>query len=335
MEINMRNNQNYNLNETQSAWQNPQNYNGNYNNRNNGKKGGSSNTAVIIIIAILSALLITVVVIGALYFTGRISIGGKTNTNTKTTQEETKTETAVEQPMKAEPVTMYVANVKNSIYFRTAPEENQSNIICEIPLGTAVGFIENSNTVFAKISYNGQEGYVKREYLSNSAPAPAAEPTTATSSAYSGNTTVSSTVYVANVKNSIYLRSEPSEASDANIICTIPLGTGIGFVENTNNTFAKVSYNGKLGYAKREYLSFSAPYQGSSASNQRSSASYMTVCNVKTSIYLRSAPKESSDNIICEIPVGSVVEYLGSGTGEFYKIRWNGKVGYSKSEYLR
>ena len=61
----------------------------------------------------------------------------------------------------------------------------------------------------------------------------------------------------------------------------------------------------------------------------------MTVCNVKTSIYLRNAPVENSGNIICEIPVGSTVEFLENTNGTFYKIRWNGKVGYSKAEYLR
>lgn len=65
---------------------------------------------------------------------------------------------------------MYVANVKNSIYFRSAPTEDSSNIICEIPFGTAVTFLENTDAVFAKISYNGTDGYVKREYLSSTQP---------------------------------------------------------------------------------------------------------------------------------------------------------------------
>ena len=61
----------------------------------------------------------------------------------------------------------------------------------------------------------------------------------------------------------------------------------------------------------------------------------MTVCNVKHSIYLRSAPVEDKNNIICEIPVNSTVKYLDSGNGTFYRISWSGHTGYAKSEYLR
>ena len=93
------------------------------------------------------------------------------------------------------------------------------------------------------------------------------------------------------------------------------------------DSFMKIYYQGKYGYSKAEYLSTSPPYSGGSV--------YMTVCNVKTSIYLRKQPVEDSSNIICEIPVNSTVEFLGNANGTFYKIRWNGKEGYAKSEYLR
>ena len=210
---------------------------------------------------------------------------------------------------------VYVANVQNSIYFRSAPAENDGNIITEIPLGTMVGFIENVDSVFAKINYNGQIGYAKQQYLSDVQP--------------SINNTVSDYMYVANVKNSIYFRSSPSE-NDGNIICEIPLGTRVGFIENANSVFAKISYNGQTGYAKREYLSYSRPSTSSS-----SSGSTMTVVNVDYAIYLRSSPSESSDsNIIMEIPVGATVSYLGTANSTFYKISYKGTVGYSKQIYL-
>ena len=51
-------------------------------------------------------------------------------------------------------------------------------------------------------------------------------------------------------------------------------------------------------------------------------------------IYLRASASDNG-SIICEIPVGSVVENLGRANSTFTKIRWNGKTGYSKTEYLR
>ena len=285
-----------------------------------------SNTGLVAAVAVLSAVVVIGVAALVLVLTGVISIGGSEDNNIAAVQttEITETATAVPTSVPAPPENnvvsryVYVANVKNSIYFRSAPAEVDSNIITEIPLGTQVGFVENVDSVFAKINYNGQIGYAKQQYLANEKPYVAPV-----------NNTVSSYMDVANVKYSIYFRSAPAEV-DSNIICEIPLGTQVGFIENTDGVFAKISYNGQIGYAKREYLSGSKPYSASS------SGSTMTVVNVQYAIYLRSTPSESSDsNIIMEIPVGATVTYLGTPDNTFYKISYGGNVGYSKQMYLR
>lgn len=223
-----------------------------------------------------------------------------------------------------QPTTMYVANVKNSIYLRSTPEEIDSNILTTIPVGTPVIWMENTSTVFSKVSYGGTTGYVKRDYLSGTVPQK--KPTSTQPPA--SNTTVSKYVYVANVENSIYLRSSAAEYSN-NIITTIPVGTQVGYIEPANSVFSKIKYNGTVGYAKTCYLS---DYYYKKPSTP--SSTYFTVSNVKTSIYLRSTPKEDPNNIICEIPLGTVVRYLGESSGGFYKISYNGYIGYSKSIYL-
>ena len=314
---------NNNYNNQNRSYPNPGYPNGNnghtsnggyYRNPYGGKKPGG-NGPIIALVSILGALLVAVIVFIILWLTG--IIGSSKQSDTAPVQPQPQVEQAA--PTEPQPVAMFVANVEHSIYFRRSPSELDSNIIGEIPLGTQVSFIENTDAIFAKIKYNGQEGYVKREYLSATQPQPKA-------SASSGDTTVKYSMYVVNVKNSIYLRKEPVENS-SNIICEIPLGSEVGFVERANGTFMKIYYQGKYGYSKAEYLSTSPPYSGGSV--------YMTVCNVKTSIYLRKQPVENSSNIICEIPVNSTVEFLGNANGTFYKIRWNGKEGYAKSEYLR
>ncbi len=157
--------------------------------------------------------------------------------------------------------------------------------------------------------------------------APAVVPTTAPTVAPTPppNTTVVGYRYVANVPQSVYLRKSPNES--AGHYTTIPLGTMVGFIEYVNN-FSKVSYNGTVGYVLTKYLSTVPP-----------SVSYepevRTVCNVPYSIYLRSAPQENSNNIICEIPVGTRVQYLANAGNGFVKISYNGKIGYAKSQYLQ
>ncbi len=311
---------------------NSDNYGGQYYGQVEEKK---SNTALIAIISALGAVIAIGAVVIILMLTGVINVGGKdpntAGTGAVTVPVQTEAPTQAPAPVQAQqPVqqapaennvvskNVYVANVKNSIYLRSAPVEVDSNIICEIPLGTQVGFIENVDSVFAKINYNGQIGYSKQQYLSDVKP-----------SVQSSNNTVQSYMYVANVKYSIYFRSAPAEV-DSNIICEIPLGTQVGFIENTDGVFAKIRYDGQVGYVKREYLSSSKPYVSSGGSS-----STMTVVNVDYAIYLRSSPSESSDsNIIMEIPVGATVTYLDTPNSTFYKISYNGTVGYSKQIYL-
>ncbi len=305
------------------------NYGGQYYEENAEKK---SNTVLIALISALAAVILIGAVVIILMLTGVINVGGK-DPNTAgagAVSVPVQTQTPAPTPVQAQPAqqappennvvskNVYVANVKNSIYLRSAPVEVDSNIICEIPLGTQVGFIENVDSVFAKINYNGQIGYSKQQYLSDVKP-----------SVQSSNNTVQYYMYVANVKYSIYFRSAPAE-NDSNIICEIPLGTQVGFIENTDGVFAKIRYDGQVGYVKREYLSSSKPYVSSG-----SSSSTMTVVNVDYAIYLRSSPSESSDsNIIMEIPVGATVTYLDTPNSTFYKISYNGTVGYSKQIYL-
>ena len=135
---------------------------------------------------------------------------------------------------------MYVDNVSKAIKLRKSPTENSDSYF-DISLGAEVGVIEEVNTTYAKIVYDGQIGYTKSEYLSITRP----------------NTTVSEYMYITNVKNSAYFRVKPREDdSKSNIICEIPLGEEVGVIESYDYTFAKVKYDGRVGYIKWEYLSY-------------------------------------------------------------------------------
>ena len=240
---------------------------GGYNNNGYGGPPKKSNTGLIVAISILSGVILISIAVMCLIFTGVLS-PGRQAANQATSAVATEAPTispATAAPAAQAPAApmvqnapsynvssnttvvsyMYVANVKYSIYLRSLPEENDSNIITEIPLGTQVGFIENADSVFAKINYNGRIGYSKREYLSSVSP----------NAGYSGRAW-SDTMTVTNVKYAIYLRSTPSEASDANIIMEIPVGSKVTYLDTPNNTFYKISYGGTVGYSKQIYLTF-------------------------------------------------------------------------------
>ena len=181
--------------------------------------------------------------------------------------------------------TYYVVNCKQSITLRTSPSTSASEI-CQIPLGSAVSYIETAQNGFYKIIYNGSTGYGLASYLSIYKSS--GNVTSSYSSAYP-------TYYVVNCKQSITLRTNPS--TSASEICQIPLGSAVSYISTASNGFYYISYNGNNGYALANYLS--------SAGN---SSAYDTcrVVNCKESITLRPAPDVDSGEI-CQIPLGSTV----------------------------
>ena len=203
----------------------------------------------------------------------------------------------------------YITNVPVSAYLRSSPEEREDNILGTVAVNTEVGFIENTNSIFAKVKYNDLFGYVKREFLSASPP----------------NTTVVSYRYIFNVPTAAYLRSTPEEL-DNNILDTIYLGTEVGFIENANSIFAKVKYGSKIGYVKQEFLSSVPPYSAGS--------SYQYITNVPVAAYLRSSPEERSDNILDTLALGTEVEFIENADSIFARVRYGTTYGYVKREFL-
>lgn len=139
----------------------------------------------------------------------------------------------------------------------------------------------------------------------------------------STNTVVTDTYYVVNCNEWISLRTNPS--TSASRIASIPLGSSVGFIEVASNGFYKINYQGNIGYALASYLS---PRRQSYT--QRTA----TVINCDEWITLRSEPSTSAASLD-RIPLGATVTYLDTATNDFYKVSYNGKVGYALRSYLR
>ena len=254
----------------------------------------------------------------------------KTEKKTKKAKEETKKAdpTATPTPVTSQQTTpqnqyviYYVVNCKQSITLRPQPDVN-SGEITQIPLGSAVSYVEAAENGFYKVIYNGSTGYALASYLSATKPSE-----TATSGQI--NTADYETYYVVNCKQSITLRPQPDVNSGE--ITQIPLGAAVSYVKAAENGFYKVIYNGNTGYALASYLSTTKP----SVSTSNNTVSYETyyVVNCKQSITLRPQPDVNSGEI-CQIPLGAAVSFISTASNGFYYISYNGNTGYSLASYL-
>ena len=254
----------------------------------------------------------------------------KTEKKTKKAKEETKKAdpTATPTPVTSQQTTSqnqyviyYVVNCKQSITLRPQPDVN-SGEITQIPLGSAVSYVEAAENGFYKVIYNGSTGYALASYLSATKPSE-----TATSGQI--NTADYETYYVVNCKQSITLRPQPDVNSGE--ITQIPLGAAVSYVKAAENGFYQVIYNGNTGYALASYLSTTKP----SVSTSNNTVSYETyyVVNCKQSITLRPQPDVNSGEI-CQIPLGAAVSFISTASNGFYYISYNGNTGYSLASYL-
>lgn len=131
--------------------------------------------------------------------------------------------------------TMYVVECNESITLRDRPSVNGREL-AQIPLGQAVGFIENVGNGFYKINYDGLVGYALAEYLS------------ADRSGVAG-------IFgrVVNCRISITLREYSSV--EAPEIMQIPLGERVTlYPHEETGDFYCVGYRGAKGYVLKTYI---------------------------------------------------------------------------------
>lgn len=155
-------------------------------------------------------------------------------------------------------------------------------------------------------------------------PAPVYQESVSSDTSSYAADTVQSYMYVVNCDEWISLRA--SASTSASRITTIPLGAVVGYISNAGNGFYKISYNGMTGYALSSYLS---------NTNTSSAALDITmhVVDCDEWISLRESPSTSAARL-ATIPLGASVTYISNAGDGFYKISYNGQVGYALSQYL-
>ncbi len=205
----------------------------------------NTNTPLLVAISVLTSLIVVLVVAGILIWGGVLSFGSdKTdeNQNAITSTEADDADVVADKKTEQKPIpvnkTMY-ADCKISITLRESPSTNATEI-CQIPNGHAVFVMEYTNDSFAKVNYNGRDGYVLRSYLSSEKK----------------TITVEKTMYV-NCNVSLTLRTGP--ATSYSEIHSIPVGEPVYVYEYSNSEFAKVNHNGQDGFVMRKYLSDTQP----------------------------------------------------------------------------
>ena len=120
----------------------------------------------------------------------------------------------------------------------------------------------------------------------------------------------------------VNVRSSDSEQADK--LGKVAGGTKLQVLEQRANGWTKVDYEGKEGYIKTEFLQLA-----------ESAAETETIGTVTatTNINVRASASETADSLGV-LSGGDSAELVGT-EGDWSKIRYNGQIGYVKSEYVQ
>ena len=120
----------------------------------------------------------------------------------------------------------------------------------------------------------------------------------------------------------VNVRSSDSEQADK--LGKVAGGTKLQVLEQRANGWTKVDYEGKEGYIKTEFLQLAESAAG---------AETIGTVTATTNINVRASASENADRLGV-LSGGDSAELVGT-EGDWSKIKYNGQVGYVKSEYVQ
>lgn len=120
----------------------------------------------------------------------------------------------------------------------------------------------------------------------------------------------------------VNVRSSDSEQADK--LGKVAGGTKLQVLEQRANGWTKVDYEGKEGYIKTEFLQLAESAAGDET---------IGTVTATTNINVRASASETADRLGV-LSGGDSAELVGT-EGDWSKIRYNGQIGYVKSEYVQ
>ena len=205
----------------------------------------------------------------------------------------------------------------SSLRIRQSPSLS-SSIISSLSKNTKINTLGKVGN-FYKISYNGKTGYVYSSYVN-------------IGDSNSNATSTATATGVAGIITTQHLNVRVGAGLNYPVTTVIRLGNKVTMYEKTNG-FYKINYGGKTGYISEQYVK-----KASATTNSTSSVSTPVLTSTGTgnvtasSLNMRKTASMGS-SIMGIIKKGLKVNLYGTQDG-FYKIMYNGQVGYIAKTYI-
>ena len=212
----------------------------------------------------------------------------------------------------------------------------QSPIVGQLKQGTTVKIL-GIQKEWAKISYNGKEGYVSLQFLKivGTKPAIESKPTVEAKQQPS----ISNGQRETGVITATRLNVRNSPGIGSTLLGNVQKGENVTILGKANG-WAKIEYKGKEGYVSLEFIKVGEKAE-QPVSQQPATRQQAVIANgdheagtiTATSLRVRSAANTTS-TILGNLKQGEKVTVLGKANG-WAKIAYNGKEGYVSLEFVK
>ena len=192
----------------------------------------------------------------------------------------------------------HTARTTSNLRMRSSKSTKENNILMVIPKNKVVIIRSREANNWYGVLYDGKAGFVKGGYLKD-------------------NTDKMKTT--ANLR----LRTSMDQSKKDNIIRTMPKHAVVEVITKYKNGWYLVNYKGKSGYASAKYLLDTDVEE--------------KVIKVTTAkLRMRSSMStKSKSNVMLVIPKGNKVELLSEQEKGWVKVKYDDKIGYVVSKYLK
>ncbi|MGE7884230.1 SH3 domain-containing protein, partial [Bacillus sp. NPDC094077] len=203
-----------------------------------------------------------------------------------------------------------------------------SSILGNLKNGEKVTVLGKANG-WAKISYQGKEGYVSLEFVKIGGNT---EEIKTPEQPKTPDSTIKNGVQEVGTINATSLRVRSAANTSSSILGSLKNGEKVTVLGKANG-WAKINYQGKEGYVSLEFVKLEAGKQeGKPAENITNGTQEVGTINA-TSLRVRSAANTSS-SILGSLKNGEKVTVLGKANG-WAKINYQGKEGYVSLEFVK
>ncbi|WP_179196611.1 SH3 domain-containing protein, partial [Bacillus wiedmannii] len=203
-----------------------------------------------------------------------------------------------------------------------------SSVLGNLKNGEKVTVLGKANG-WAKISYQGKEGYVSLEFVKIDGNT---EEVKTSEQPKTSDATIKNGTQEVGTINATSLRVRSAANTSSSILGNLKNGEKVTVLGKANG-WAKISYQGKEGYVSLEFVKLEAGKQEEKPAENITNGTQEVGTINATSLRVRSAANTSS-SILGNLKNGEKVTVLGKANG-WAKISYQGKEGYVSLEFVK